>query len=367
LVSTTYIFLFFLSLSVTLVGLFFSKYILLLIKTPEDIIQQAKIYLDITFIGIFFLFGYNGVSALLRGMGDSKTPLYLLIIATILNIILDLLFVLVFKWGIAGAAWATIISQGVSFISGLIYLKIKDSVLKLNLKELHFNSEFLFRSLKIGIPSGIQQISVAIGMMAITRIVNTFGTETLAGFTAAQRIDGFAAMPAMNFSIALSTFTGQNIGANRLDRIKSGVKATFLISTIFSLIITIIIITFSKELIQLFNRDPEVIRIGKEYLVIVSSFYIAFALMFVFNAVARGAGATFIPMLITISSLWFLRVPISYTLSKYIGTKGIWWGIPIAWIFGAIASFIYYKSDNWKKHINLKIIQKEDIIIESGG
>ena len=335
----------------TVVGVIFGEEILKLLKTPKDIMVEAEKYLYIMFIGMIPLFGYNGLSAVMKGVGDSKTPLYLLIIASILNVILDLLFVVVFKWGVSGAAWATVISQAFSFVAGVIYLYAKKSLIAFKFKGIVFDFLLFKKSIEIGIPSAIQQMAVAFGMMALTRIVNRFGTNALAAFTVAGRIDSFAMMPAMNFSMALSTFTGQNIGAKKHDRVSKGLKRTILMSSAVCLVITLIIVLFGKYLILMFNSDPTILSIGLEYLYIVGGFYIVFSLMFMFNGVLRGAGDTFVPMLITIASLWIVRVPASYYLSKVYSTSGIWWGIPIAWFIGAIASFIYYKSGNWKKKI----------------
>lgn len=361
-IDTTYILLFIMSIIVTVAGLLTSEMILSLMKTPDDILKDAKLYLDIMYIGVFTMFGYNGISAMMRGVGDSKTPLYLLIVASFLNILLDLLFVMVFKWGIAGAAWATVIAQGFSFIIGLVILAVKKSILKIRFTSMQFSRSLFTKSLEIGIPTGIQQMAVATGMMALSRIVNGFGTGAIAAFTAAGRIDSFAIMPSMNFGLALSTFTGQNIGAGKVDRVNKGVTATFIMSIVVSLLTTIVILAFSRDLIGLFNKDPEVIDIGSEYLFIVGLFYVVFSIMFIYSGVLRGAGDTFIPMLITVSSLWFIRVPISYALSKVMGTKGIWWGIPIAWLIGAVFSFIYYKSGVWKKKITNRKFDKSKIV-----
>jgi putative MATE family efflux protein len=305
-------------------------------------------FLRITFSGVLFLFGYNSISAVLRGLGDSKTPLYFLIISTILNVLLVMLFVLVFKWGIAGSAWATVLAQSVSFIMGVVYLNRTHPVLTFRLKGLEFDREIFKKSLAIGLPTGIQQVVVAAGMMALSRIVNGFGTNAIAAFTAAGRIDTFAVMPAMNLSAAISTFTGQNIGAGRLDRVKHGLRAALIISGAISLATTLAIVIFNWHLIAMFNSDPGVVAIGARYLIIVGGFYIVFSSMFVVTGVLRGAGDTLIPMLVTILALWGIRVPVSSWLSDRIGTDGIWWGIPIAWTAGLLLLTAYYRTGRWK-------------------
>jgi putative MATE family efflux protein len=317
---------------------------------------MTKTYVSIIFIGCLPLFGYNSVSGVLRGLGDSRTPLIFLIISTILNVVLDLIFILIFKWGVAGAAWATIISQGVSFILGLLYLeRTGHQFLRFRIQQLKFDVVVFKKSIYIGLPSAIQQILVSIGMMALMRIVNGFGTVVIAAYTAASRIDSMAILPAMNISIAISTFTGQNLGAGKLERVKRGMLAGWLMALIISLAITLISIIFRKSLIALFLNNTEtlesveIIEIGAQYLMIVSSFYFAFTTMFIFNGVLRGAGDTIVPMFVTLLSLWFIRIPLSALLSQRIGTVGIWWGIPIAWLVGMCLAIAYYLTGNWKK------------------
>lgn len=353
-IATSYVFLFFASLLMTGVGLAASKAILELLKTPPEILPQALTFLRIIFGGLIFLFGYNSISAILRGLGDSKTPLYFLIFSTILNIVLVLVFVTVFKWGIAGSAWATVIAQAVSFLMAVIYLNRTHTVFTFRPGNFEFDKAIFKKSLAIGLPSGAQQMLVAGGMMALTRIVNGFGTNAIAAFTAAGRIDTFAVMPAMNISIAISTFVGQNVGAGKFGRVKHGLKAALYISGAISLATTLVVVIFGWHLISLFNSDPEVISIGSHYLLIVGVFYVIFSSMFVLNGTLRGAGDTFIPMIITVLALWLIRVPSAAYLSSRIGTDGIWWGVPIAWTLGLILSSVYYSTGRWKGKVAVR-------------
>lgn len=348
-VETLLVFLFVSSIVVTVVGLIFSRQIFEMMAIPEEVIPGALIYFRVMMCGLILMFGYNGISSILRGLGDSKTPLYFLVIATVLNIILVLLFVVVFHWGIAGAGWATVIAQGVSFILSIWYLNRYNRLFNFNWFKVRVDREIFWKSIGIGIPTGLQQTFVALGMAALLRIVNNFGTDTIAAYTVAGRIDSFAAMPAMNFGMALSTFVGQNIGANKTDRVRKGFIATLLMTTLISLIVTVIAVLFGRGIMSLFTHDLNVINIGVRYLVIVSAFYIIFSTMMVSNGVMRGAGDTLIPMFITLLSLWLLRVPLSYWLSRHIGSDGIWWSIPIAWAFGCAASILYYLTGRWKK------------------
>ncbi len=353
-IDTIMFFLFFAAIIISLAGLYFSEQIFILIQLPPDLMQDAVTYLNIYLSGLILVFGYNAVSAILRGLGDSITPLYFLIIATILNIILDLLFVLVFGWGVAGVAIATVIAQGLAFVISVLYLNRTHELVKFSFKRIRFDKTIFVNSLKIGIPSGLQHTFVSLGMVALMAIVNTFGAETIAAYTIAGRLDSFALLPAMNFSMALTVFVGQNLGADKLERVRKGYQSTLAMTSLISLILTAIAIFFGKFLVAQFNNDPEVVAIGYEYLLIVSPFYIVFSFMFINNGLLRGAGATLIPMFITLFSLWVFRIPISFFFSQYFGTVGIWWGIPIAWCSGGLLSYIYYKSNKWRKHVVVK-------------
>jgi putative MATE family efflux protein len=355
-IDTLLIFLFFASLLVTIIGITFTEQILRIIQLPEEIIPQAKAYLDIYFAGIIVFFGFNGISAILRGLGDSKTPMYFLIISTLLNIGLDLLFVLVFKWGIKGVAIATILSQGIAFISAIIYLNSTHKIIRFRLKNLTFDMGLFKKSFRIGLPTGIQHTFVSLGMMAVLTIVNLFGTNVIAAYSVVLRINSIATLPAMNFAAALATFVGQNLGAGKTHRATKGLKETILMSSLVSVSVSILVIVFGKFLMVLFTPDPEVIRIGKEYLMIVGSFYIIFSIMFSINGALRGAGDTLIPMFITLLSLWFIRVPVAYLLSKSIDETGIWWAFPIGWLAGAVLSYLYYLTGRWKTKV---VVEKQ--------
>ncbi len=347
-ISTMFISLGLVSIIMTLIGISLSGPIFRLLKLPPDLMPHAIEYLNIYLIGIIAMFGFNGTCAVLRGLGDSKTPLVFLIISTVINILLDLVFILVFGWGIAGAAWATVISQAGAFITAIIYLNRTHAIISFKLSEWNFDWEIMRHGIRIGLPSGLQQTFVAMGMMALMGIVNTFGTDVIAAYSVGGRIDSFAALPAMAFSAALATFTGQNLGAGKDERIKKGLIATTIMASVFCILTTILIILFRQPLMGLFNQDSEVIRIGSEYLTIVNVFYIIFVLMFVMYGVLRGAGATLIPMFISVLSLWIIRIPLAAVLSESYGEKGIWWSIPIAWAIGLTGSIIYYLSGKWK-------------------
>ncbi len=359
--ETIYIFMFASSIVLTVLGLLFVDPIFRLTKLPVELLPMAKTYIRIYISGIVLFFGYNGTAAILRGMGDSKTPLYFLIVSTVVNIILVFLFVLVFKWGVAGAAYATIIAQGGACITSMIYLHRTHEIINFNFRQWSFDWEIFRACFRIGLPTGLQQTFVALGMMALFSIVNTFGTDVVAAFSAAGRIDSIAVVPAMVFAQALSSFVGQNMGAGKIDRVKKGLIATMLMSWAASLVISAVLIIFRSHIMTIFTNqnETEVIRIGGEYLTIVTSFYLVFATMFTFSGMMRGAGDTVIPMFITLFALWLIRIPLAYFLSARIGEKGIWWAVPIGWTAGMILSYLYYRTGRWKRKVIIQPIPEE--------
>jgi Na+-driven multidrug efflux pump len=328
-VDTLNIFMFFASIVLMFVGIYSGEYIFRLISLPEDVIPLAVDYFTVYSFGYVFFFGFQGMSAILRGLGDSRTPVYFV-------------------------AAATIIAQAGAFFTLVFYIDRYHSFLDFSPFKMKFDREIFKKSLAIGLPSGIQHTFVAVGFLALYRIVNMFGTPTIAAYTIAMRIDSFAVLPAMNFSAAITSFTGQNIGANKMDRLSNGLKSSLKMMAVVSVSITALAIVFATPIVSLFTNDPEVVHIGKDYLYIVSPFYVVFASLFVMMGLLRGAGDTITSMIITIISLWLIRIPASYVLSVKFGTIGIWWGIPVAWIIGLTFSYFYYKTGRWKKKAIVK-------------
>jgi len=353
-IDTMYIYSAVAGIIITVTGLFIAEPLLRLLGTPEEIVPQATLFLRIYFSGAVIFFGYNGTSAVLRGLGDSKTPLYFLIIATVANIILVLLFVGVFKWGIAGAAYATLLANSLAFGLAIYWLNRNHKLIRIAITGLHFDREVFRQSIRIGLPTGIQQTLVAIGGLALMGIVNQFGTNVLAGYSVASRLDSIALVPAMSFSQALSTFVGQNIGANKTERIRTGLISTVKMSGIVTIVTSVLIVIWGHLIMSLFTNDAEVIRIGDQYLTIVSIFYVIFTLMFIYNGLMRGAGDTLIPMFLSLISLWIIRIPLAWMLSRKIGPSGIWWSIPAGWFIGLSLSFLYYKTGRWKRKAVVK-------------
>ncbi|MCF8226366.1 MAG: MATE family efflux transporter [Bacteroidales bacterium] len=353
-IDTLFIMLFAAAIILTSIGLPLIEKIFILMQLPEELMDMGVSYLSVYLGGLILFFGYNGVAAILRGLGDSITPLYFLILATVLNIVLDLIFIVVLGWGVEGAAWATLIAQGVSFFTAAIYLNRTHALIKFNIRKFAFDKKVFRESIRIGLPTGLQHTFVALGMMALMGIVNTFGTNVTAAYTAAGRIDSLAVIPAMVFAQALAAYVGQNMGAGKVERVSRGLWTTLFMSSMVSLVMTAVVIIFKYPLMGWFTQDENVIRIGGDYLTIVTSFYLIFTSMFIFGSVMRGAGDTLIPMFITLFSLWFVRIPLAYLLSRNLGETGIWWSIPTGWSMGMVLTLIYYKMGRWKNKVVVK-------------
>jgi putative MATE family efflux protein len=351
-ISTALIFQMASGVVLSILGLLFSRPLLVLLQTPAEIINDSATYMRIFFGGLIFMFGYYAFAAILRSLGDSKTPLYFMIFSNVVNIALDIYFVASLGWGVAGVAWATLIAQALAAFSCGIYVYRKVPLFKFSFSDFVFDLEILKTMVRIGIPTSLQQTFASMGMMAVQALVNSFGPTTMAAFTAAGRMDSFAMMPIMNFGMAISTYTGQNVGANNLVRVSQGLRATLIMVVIASLSVSLLVFTLGPQLIQVFiSADhADVITQGVDYMRTVSIFYVLFGILMVTNGVLRGAGDAMIPMITTITSL-VVRVTVAYWLANIpgIGHRGIWWGIPAGWALGSMVPVYRYLSGAWKE------------------
>lgn len=365
-VFTSMVFILAMGILTCVLGLAISDWLLHLIQTPANIFEGASTYINIYYMGCVFLFLYNGLAAICRAVGDSKTPLYFLIVAALLNIVLDLVFVIVFNMGVAGVAWATLISQAVSAITCLAYVYFKVPVLKLHKADCVFELKMLKDLLKYAIPSTVQQCIVSFSMMAIQGLVNSFGSEFIAGYTAATKIDSIAIQPLLSITMALSTFTAQNIGGGRTERVYSGFKVTVLIVVAMCLVISALIFIFGEVFIGVFVdavADAGVISVGVEYIRIVSIFYVIMGLMFAAGSVLRGAGDANAFMMGSLCN-FVVRIAAAYALAGAIGASAIWWSIPMGWGVGLIVNGSRYFSKKWetKSIIRKKKIEKTETV-----
>lgn len=334
----------------SVLGVVFSGALLEFMHTEPEIMESARQYLIIMFGGLLATFMYNAFAATFRAIGDSKTPLFFLIIASILNIGLDLLFVLYFNMGVAGVAIATIISQAASGLLCIAYIWKYVPILRFSKKEFVFEKDVFITMFKLAIPSTIQQVIVSFGMIAIQALINSYGVSVIAGYGAATKIEAFVIMPMLNISIALGTYAAQNIGAQQYDRVSQGYNACMMMAIGFSIAMTAAAALFGEQMMGLFldaQKSGEAISVGVSYINVVSVFYFLFGAMLTANGVLRGAGDMGVFMLSTIAAL-VIRVISAYTLNSYIGQEAIWWSVPIGWLVGSIMANIRYFSGRWK-------------------
>jgi len=345
-IHTSILFFFLLSLALTIIGIFTSHSILGICKAPANIEPMACIYLQITFLGTIMSVGYQVVNAIFRGLGNSLYPLLFLIISSLANIILDLVFVLCLHLGVPGTAWATIIAQGISFLWAL--LSLRRSYPQYTSSH-EFSGTLLKRCLSIGIPSSLKGSAYWLGNILLMSLISSYGPIPIAGYSIASKIDAFIQTPMASLSQALSSFVGQNIGGRKPERIKKGVITSQSFGVAFSIFMTILVHHYGNNLLGLFAKDADVIAIGLRYLKIVSTFYVIYALQEVIQGVAIGAGDTIVLFCSTILAMWALRIPLAYHLSAKYGTDGIWYSMASGWFVAMIICNGYYLSGRWKR------------------
>ena len=352
--SSILIFTFFIGLLLSVVGVVFAESFFRLTKTPEDVIPGAVLYFRVYIGGTFIFITLNSLLSVFRGMGDSKRPMYFIIITALLNIVLDVLFIMVFEWGLEGVALATVLAQAVGVVASLIYLKKRHSLLSLKRKDLKFDLPLFLKGMKIGLPTSVQQCSLSMGLLALLGVVNIFGTDTLTAYGAAGKIDSLITQAILTLSSAISAFCGQNIGAGSFARVHQGVRFAMVVNVSFSLLVFALICFFGREMMMIFTPDETVISIGYNYLMIVGAVFILHGAMNVMNGAMRGAGDTLFAMVTGIVTLWLIRIPLAYYLSERMGHDGIWWAICISITLGFAATLVYYTSGRWKRRKVLK-------------
>lgn len=335
------------SVALGVVGFLCSEWILRMLGTPDTMLPMAASYLKINFIGILFLFGYNFIGTVLRSIGDSKTPLYFVLTAVVLNTVLDPLFIAGFGWGIEGAAYATIFSQGVAFASGAIYT-IRRKLVPFTKPHIPAKKEVL-DILRLGIPAGLQMSVISAGVMAIMSVVASFGPAVVAGYGAAQRLDSLIMLPAQALGTAVNSMAGQNIGAGKWDRVHRITFYGFVYSTGIMLVFVLGIVLFASYGIRLFIQEPEAARFGSEYLKMIAFFYPFLGINFILNGAVRAAGAMFQVLILNIISFWVLRYPVTYLFAHMFGEKGIAFGIGTSFVVSSVLAFLYYKFGKWRR------------------
>ncbi len=345
-----------LSVALTLGGSVLAPHILRAMDTPAAVLPLATGYMRIFLLGIPFGFGLFLTRSMLQGIGDSATPLYFQGGAVMLNIILDPLLMLGWlgfpRLGLDGAAWATVVSQGLALAALLVHLKRRHSPVAPSFHRLRVHWPTAWVTVRIGTPAALQQSLVSISMVFVIGIVNRFGESATAAYGAASRVDQLAFMPALTLSLAVSTFTAQNIGAHKFDRVRATFWWGLALAGSVTLLASILALTIPATLLRIFTSDPAVIRIGIGYLRVVGACYICFAALFVSNGVINGAGHTFVTALISLVSLWVVRVPFALYLSNRLGdVRGIWYAIAASFAVTMCASLGYFSSGRWRRPV----------------
>ena len=329
-------------------GFLLSTPLLQVMDTPSDILEAASSYLRIFFVGAIPSLLYNMGSGILRSVGDSKRPFYFLAVSSLANVLLDLLFVAVFKWGVQGAAWATIISQFLSAVLVLLSLSRTTGSYRLYLRDIAFHGPVGKRALKIGVPAGLQSVLISGSNVIIQTAVNGFGTLAVAGFASAGRIDGFVWVTLNAISLAIMTFIGQNVGAGQIERAKKGLRQAVALVLILAGGLSAFFLIFAKPLAAVFNSDPQVNQYTIQVMISILSLYWLFGVNEVFGGALRGVGRSMVPMLVTLICMSGFRVLWIYGILPFKSTFDFMLlAYPLSWIITFLAYIIYMKKVDW--------------------
>lgn len=357
------------SLLLLAIGELLAPQILILAGTPPDVLPLAISYLRIFLFSLPLTFGLFLLRNVLQGIGDSKTTLYFQATSIILSAILDPM--LMFGWpsqifprlGLNGTAYATVFSQAFALITVIIYLKKKKNLVAPRWSGFSLDSHTAWKLIRIGVPTALQQALISMGMVCVVSIVNRYGATVTAAWGAAIRIDHLAMMPAMTLSGAISALSGQNIGAQKFERIKEIFFWGVIFNVSITLVVSILALTIPELLLRIFVSDLTVINAGVRYLNIMGYFYLFFALTFVSNGIINGSGHTLAITIFSFVSLWFVRVPLAHFLSIYLHSEiGIWYGVAISFVCSTCLSFAYYFSGRWKRPLEKVIIIADEQI-----
>lgn len=331
------------ALILTVVGYFISPWLLRICRVPDDIFAESLMYMQIYFLGLLGTFLYNMGAGILRAIGDSKRPFYFLIVGCILNIILDIIFLIPMKLGVAGAAYATVISQAVSALLIILCLLRTEGPCKLNFSKLRMESKYLRRMLRIGFPAGIQSVTYALSNIIIQTSINDFGTDVIAAWGTYGKMDGLFWMTISSFAIALTTFVGQNYGAGKYNRVRKGIKDTMVMATISTIAICSVLFVFAEFLFSLFTKDAAVIQIGARMVHFLMPTYIIYIYIEILSGGLRAMGDTFIPMLISCGGVCGIRIIWTlFVCPLYPTIEMLELNFPVSWIVTLLMFIIYY-------------------------
>ena len=345
---------------ITTVSVAAAENILLFLNTPPDIHEEALTYLRIMYVGTGATIFYNMISNIIRAIGDSKTPLYFLIVAAVLNVILDLVLIKCFHAGVAGAAWATVIAQAVSGFLCLIFIYFKLPLLHIDAKALRFDMPFIMKHMRIGFPMGFQMAILTIGILTVQTVLNSFGSATIAAFTAAAKVEHMASQAIVTLGVSISTYSAQNYGAKNFKRIRTGIKKCIQLSFCFCLIGAACIFTYGETLVKMFisGDHPDIVHIAKTYLDIIIIFHFALGLLIIYRNCLQGMGYAVFPMWAGITEL-IMRVFVALVFGKLYGFVGVCFASPAAWIGAAVLLGVGYyrtiKKATYKTHKTVRL------------
>ena len=332
----------------SLIAVALVKPLLFALRVEEAAYGEAFTYLIVVCAGLVGTIGYNLNAGILRGLGNSRTTLLFLAISTVLNIVLDLVFVLVFHWGVFGVAFATITAQAISWLFGLAYINRAYPDYAIRLFCFRFDRELFKEIMRIGLPSGLHMSLVALGSMVVMSKINSYGHDFTAAYNVGSKLDSMAFLPIQSLASAVVAYVGQNIGAKKMDRVRKGVRITLLSSVVWAAVM-LVLIPLGPTLISFFSDTPAVIEAGARYLQCIMPFYLLFSIMFCLNNAMQGAGDSLFSMINAILSLILVRVPMVYFLANRFGPDYMYYGIGIGWVVGCLLSIIYYLSGRWKR------------------
>ena len=332
----------------TAVGVLLSPQILRWMDTPESVMPESVEYLRIYFAGSLGFVMYNIFVGILQAVGDSRHPLYYLIVSSVVNLVLDLVFIGLFHTGVGGAALATVISQVISALLCLVQLLRSKGPYRLHLREIRFHWEYLWQIIRIGLPSGVQNSIIAFANVIVQSDINSFGDMAMAGYGAYTKVEGFGFLPINSFTMALTTFVGQNLGARQYERTRKGARFGILVTVTMAELIGVVVFLLAPWLIAAFDSTPEVVEFGIAKARTAAIFYFLLAFSHSIAAVLRGAGKTLIPMLVMMVCWCVIRVTfLSITIPLTHSIQMVYWVYPLTWSLSSLAFLIYYKKAGW--------------------
>lgn len=345
-------------LVMSIVGVLVARPVLMLLKTPQAIIEDSITYMKIVSAGTIAVAAYNAIASILRALGDSKTPLVFLIIASIINVVLDLVLIICFDMGVSGAAYATVFSQAISAIGCITYAKMRKPYFKLKREHLKYNPMIIGKVIRIGVPVALQNAMISLSCILLQRVVNQFGETIVTVFTTTSRIEQLVGQPYNTLSAAVSTFTGQNMGAERVDRVKRGFRISTVMVAVISLVMFVVMHLIGGPIIGLFTSEQEIIDLGAKALKITSCFYFPLGMIYISRSLLNGSGDAFASMINGVMEvLGRVFFPLLLINVFAIGYWGVWYTTGLTWTITGIAGVIRYCQGKWKMKT---LVKKEE-------